>query len=50
MYGHGHTVVGAEFVEQAVKELFTENNIEHDVSTIDHVGKLYKVCNIQNVI
>ena len=43
MYEHGHTVVGVEFVEQPVKELFTDNNIEFDVTAITDVGNLYKV-------
>ena len=43
MYEHGHTVVGVEFVEQPVKELFTDNTIEFDVTAITDVGNLYKV-------
>lgn len=43
MYQNGHTVVGVEVVEQPVKELFEENSIECEVTTVDNVGKLYKV-------
>ena len=31
----GHTVVGIEFVEEALKQFFQEQNIKYSVSKVD---------------
>ena len=36
-------MVGVEIAEQAVVELFRENNIDHVVEDLHDMGKLYKV-------
>ena len=44
MYDAGHTVVGVEIAEQALKDFFIENKIEYTVEKLDKInGDLYKV-------
>ena len=44
MYDAGHTVVGVEVAEQALKEFFIENKIEYTVEKLEKInGDLYKV-------
>ena len=35
--------MGVEIAEQAVEELFQENNIDHVVEDLQDTGKIYKV-------
>ena len=44
LYDAGHTIVGVEIAEQAVREFFEENKIEYTVETVDKInGTVYKV-------
>lgn len=42
MYQQGHTVVGLDVAEQAVRDVYEGNSLEYTVDNIEK-GKLYKV-------
>lgn len=44
MAGEGHTVIGVEYIEQPIKEFFSEQDLEYTVVSMpDNKGKIYKV-------
>ena len=44
LYDGGHTIVGVEVAEQAVREFFIENSFEYTVEKLNKIsGSLYKV-------
>jgi len=44
LYDDGHTIVGIEYVTQAIEEFFSESNLEYSKEPIEGLGSIYKSC------
>ena len=46
-YEHGHTVVGVELFEKAIKEHLDDNKIDYSVEEVEQIGKIFRVSSLQ---